>query len=93
MTTVVPERLLTIREVARRLAVSEKTIRRLVEAGRLPALRVGHGLRFDPDELQSWLFASPVGASPSGSQRGEDFERGDLHGIVDSPPHTGVSDA
>jgi excisionase family DNA binding protein len=67
MSHVVPEEgLMTIAEVATRLSVSEKTIRRYVERGELPALRLGHErgpLRIDRAELTAWLFA------PTRSQR------------------------
>jgi excisionase family DNA binding protein len=60
------EPLLSLAEVAKRLAVTEKTVRRMIADGELPALRVGHGrgvLRVDPDELAAWLYA------PTRSQR------------------------
>jgi excisionase family DNA binding protein len=37
--------------VAARLAVSEKTVYRLVAAGRLPASRVGRVIRIEPSDL------------------------------------------
>jgi excisionase family DNA binding protein len=40
-----PEQLLTVSEVAGRLAVSEKTIRRWIAAGSLPAVRLGRLVR------------------------------------------------
>jgi len=58
-----PAALLTIPEVASRLRVSRWTIYRAIEAGRLPALRVGAGergaLRVDAGELERWLFSEP----------------------------------
>jgi excisionase family DNA binding protein len=54
-------RLLTIDEVADRLAVSRRTIRRLVASRRLPCLRVGRQLRFAPDALSRWLSAREEG--------------------------------
>ena len=56
MTNAVFDRpLLSVRDVAARLAVSELTVRRLIEAGSLPAVRVGRQLRIDPDELEAFL--------------------------------------
>jgi excisionase family DNA binding protein len=57
MTLSVLEReLLTIPETASRLRVSEKTVRRLVRAGILPAVRVSAGaIRIEADELDDWL--------------------------------------
>jgi excisionase family DNA binding protein len=46
--------LVPVREVADRFAVSEKTVRRLIERGELPALKVGGQVRVDPIELAGW---------------------------------------
>ena len=60
--TSLQENLLTLRDVARYLAVSERTIRREVKAGRLLAVKVGHQVRFDlPDVLR--YVAARKGAS------------------------------
>lgn len=46
---------LTIREVAEKLKMSEKTIMRFIEKGGLQALKVGHQWRVDSDTLTKWL--------------------------------------
>lgn len=51
--------LLTTKEVAARLAVSEKTIRRLTKRGELPAVRVGGTVRYDPAEVRSYVYGVP----------------------------------
>ena len=51
-----PRGLLTVRQVARRLAVSEPTTRRLIRAGLLPAVRVGRGIRVDEAELEDYIY-------------------------------------
>ena len=51
-------RLLDIAGVAEHLAVSERHIRRLVAERRIPYVKWGHLLRFDPDEIAAWLDAS-----------------------------------
>jgi excisionase family DNA binding protein len=51
-------RLLDIAGVAEHLAVSERHIRRLVAERRIPYVKWGHLLRFDPDEIAEWLDAS-----------------------------------
>jgi excisionase family DNA binding protein len=60
MSTTVPKGpLLTIADVAARLNVSEKTVRRMVERSDLPVVRLGHrSLRVDPDELEAWLYSN-----------------------------------
>ena len=50
----------TVAEVAERLRVSEKTVRRLIAAGLLPAVRLGGprtAIRVAADELERWLYA------------------------------------
>jgi excisionase family DNA binding protein len=51
--------LLSLRATAERLSVSTRTVRRLVATGQLPALKVGGQLRFDPAELEQWLYGDP----------------------------------
>jgi excisionase family DNA binding protein len=62
MSTSVQDRpLLTIQEVAARLQVSPKTVRRLIDRG-LPAVRLGApgaSIRIDADELEGWLNGEP----------------------------------
>jgi excisionase family DNA binding protein len=47
---------LTVAETAAKLHVSEKTVRRLIAKGALPALRVGGAVRVDPLELDEFLY-------------------------------------
>jgi excisionase family DNA binding protein len=49
-------RYLTIAECADLLAVEHKTVRRLIDRGELPALRVGRLLRIDPDDLEALRY-------------------------------------
>jgi excisionase family DNA binding protein len=51
-------RLLDIAGVAEHLAVTERHVRRLVAERRIPYVKWGHLLRFDPDEIAEWLDAS-----------------------------------
>jgi excisionase family DNA binding protein len=63
---VVVGRLLTVREVATRLGVNERTVRRKIEAGVLPAVRLGPGrsaIRVDADELERFLYGPPEEAA------------------------------
>lgn len=57
MTTTRPPlpRLLTITEIAEVLGVEPRHIRRLVQERRIPYIKWGHLLRFDPDEIRPWL--------------------------------------
>ena len=50
-----PEDILTIREVADYLKVTERTLYRLVQDGKLPAFRVGNSWRFRREDLDRWI--------------------------------------
>jgi excisionase family DNA binding protein len=47
--------LMDLPAVAHRLGVNQRHIRRLVAERRIPYLKWGHLLRFDPDEIEAWL--------------------------------------
>jgi nitrogen PTS system EIIA component len=53
-----------VREAARLLAVSEKTIYRWIKAGRLPAYLVNEQYRFNRAELLEWATARKINVSP-----------------------------
>lgn len=55
--------LMTTAEVAALLGVCTRTVRRMVQAGRLPAYRTGRGLRFDRADLAAFLDRTRVRAS------------------------------
>ena len=56
--------LLTISAAAHSLNISEKTIRRRIDDGQLPAHRIGNRIRIDQDELRRFL----VGCRTLGKQ-------------------------
>ena len=45
---------MTIEEVAERLGASVRHVRRLVHERRIPFIKWGHLLRFDPDDIEAW---------------------------------------
>jgi excisionase family DNA binding protein len=47
--------LLTIVEVADQLGVEVRHVRRLVHERRIPYIKWGHLLRFDPTDIDDWL--------------------------------------
>ena len=58
--------LLTVQEVAKELRVSDRTVRALVNSGRLPAFKVNSGdkaarLRFKRADVEQWVQESMVG--------------------------------
>lgn len=70
MTTTEPQsRLMSIAEVADRLGVTVRHIRRLVSERRIPYLKWGHLLRFDPADIDQWLDTARVQPPAPGSRR------------------------
>jgi excisionase family DNA binding protein len=55
--------MLTPSDVARRLAVSPRTVRRLVQRGELRGVRVGSLVRIPEDALDEWERAQGVSAN------------------------------
>ncbi|MFZ4100145.1 MAG: PTS sugar transporter subunit IIA [Chlamydiia bacterium] len=49
---------LKIKDVAELLKVSEKTIRRWLQSGKIPAYRLNHQYRFSRLEIQNWVLAN-----------------------------------
>jgi excisionase family DNA binding protein len=47
--------LMDLPAVAERLGVNQRHVRRLVAERRIPFLKWGHLLRFDPQEIEVWL--------------------------------------
>lgn len=56
---ILPERLLTVRDVAERLGVCRATVYAMVERGELPAVRIASAVRVHPADLAAFL--SPQG--------------------------------
>jgi excisionase family DNA binding protein len=50
--------LLTIDQLAERLGVSTRHIRRLIAERRIPYVKWRHFIRFDPAEVAAWLDAA-----------------------------------
>jgi excisionase family DNA binding protein len=47
--------LLTPRETAKRLAISERHLHRLTQSGHLPCVRVGKCVRYNVETIQNWV--------------------------------------
>lgn len=59
--------LLTLQETARLLRVTPITVRRYIAAGRLPAMKVGKGVRVERQAVEQLL--APVGPASDGPDR------------------------
>jgi excisionase family DNA binding protein len=73
MTTIsrlLDEPLLTMREVASRLGISERTARAVRASGRLPIVRPSPGtIRVRPDDLRAYIEESREGRVPFGRRK------------------------
>jgi excisionase family DNA binding protein len=49
--------LLTLSEVAKLLAISERSVKRLVGRRSLRCVRIGRSVRFDPSDVRRWVEA------------------------------------
>jgi len=52
--------LVRLNEVAKALCVTERHLRRLIAERRIPFVKVGYFIRFDPDEIARWVAAQRV---------------------------------
>jgi excisionase family DNA binding protein len=52
-----PPRLLDITTLAEYLGVNARHVRRLVAERRIPYIKWGHLIRFDPAEIEQWVDA------------------------------------
>ena len=55
-----PPQLLRMEEVAKALGTTERHLRRLVAERRIPFIKVGYFVRFDPADVSRWLAAHRV---------------------------------
>ena len=56
-------RLLDVPGLATHLGVKERHIRRLIAERRIPFIKWGHLIRFDPDDIAAWLDRNRSGAN------------------------------
>lgn len=72
-----PSRLLDVEGVAEFLGVTVRHVRRLVAERRIPFLKWGHYVRFEPEEIACWIQDARV--NPSGVAVGSDRNHSNLH--------------
>lgn len=69
------EAILTIKQVAEYLKVTERTIYRLAAAKKIPAFKVGGTWRFSRADIDGWIkqqsAAEPDRSTPQASHKGE----------------------
>jgi excisionase family DNA binding protein len=62
MSTDQEQLLMTAKQAAARLAISERTLWQLTNDGELPAVRFGRIVRYDPADLRAFIAARRCGA-------------------------------
>ena len=55
-----PPRLLTIQEVSERTGLAVHTLSKMVSQRRVPYVKLGGALRFDPEKLDQWIKQNTV---------------------------------
>lgn len=73
--------LFDVEEVADRLHVSTRHVRRLVFERRIPFLKIGSLLRFDPEEVDDWLSTLRVDVRDSALRPSWDSARDHAHAV------------
>ena len=64
-------RLLTARDIAQRLNVSEYTVHRWCRMGKIPCMSISRIYRFDRDRIEEWLASRHRGPEPTRRTKGE----------------------
>jgi excisionase family DNA binding protein len=59
--TIKTDQFYTVKTLAVRLAVQPLTIYRMVDQGKLPAVRIGKSIRFEPEAVAAFLDSVRVG--------------------------------
>lgn len=62
---------LTVDEAAAALRTDDKTVRRLIQTGSIPARIVGRAYRIDPGALRAWVAKGEDGRKPAPKQPSE----------------------
>ena len=60
--------ILTIKEVAKYLQVTERTLYRLAQEGKIPAFKVGNSWRFRREDLDQWILDQTTGRKGTGDE-------------------------
>lgn len=93
-----PVDLLTVEETAKLLKVSQITIRRYISSGRLPAVRIGRGVRIERDSIEDLLtpieprIATPRSRVPKGQPFTMEDPLWNIVGIGRTDPPTNVAE-
>lgn len=85
--------LLDVTTVADHLGVTVRHVRRLVAERRIPYLKWGHLLRFDPDRIAAWLCDQEVPTEPGKSGSCSSCRRRLGPTVTGAPVHNGAPES
>lgn len=77
--------LLTPRETAKRLAISERHLFELTRTGQLPCVRVGRNVRYSVETIQKWVRDTESTDQPSTTEKAERTKRPTKAAASESP--------
>lgn len=83
---------LTTKQVLKYLQINLRTVYRLIQAGQLPAVRVGRQWRFRKSDIDTWLERQQAGDSPVESPARSVPVTSGVHAPGSSRPHVLVAD-
>jgi excisionase family DNA binding protein len=61
-----PKLLWNCREAAAALSISLRTLWTLTNEGRVPCVRIGRSVRYDPEDIRRWIQSQKTGTSLPG---------------------------
>jgi excisionase family DNA binding protein len=66
--TELPKLLWTCHEAAAALSISLRTLWTLTAEGRIPCVRIGRSVRYDPRDIRSWIESQKTATLPTGGE-------------------------
>lgn len=88
--------LLTVKDVATRLQVKDKTVYAWASQRKIPCVKIGGTVRFDPKEIEQWLQMCrvPMGMSSESSRsrhKGRSTPKKDVDLLIESAKRSAYS--
>lgn len=74
-----------LEDVADHLGVNERYVRRLIAERRVPYLKIGHLIRFDPTDIETWIEESRVLEAQLGRRRRGNSPMADVAAVKRRP--------
>jgi excisionase family DNA binding protein len=59
---------MTSRETAQALCIGERTLWSLTHDGKIPCVRIGRSVRYDPADIRAWIESQKTASAPPESE-------------------------